>query len=116
MEMTAKQVDAQQSIKTLIAKCWENTSFKDELVASPVKTLEKYSGQKLNLPTGKELVVVDQMDPTKLYINIPSKPTIDDLELTDEQLELVSGGEFIIGAACLGVAAGIAVGVIIAHL
>lgn len=113
MQLTAKQTTAQEAVKAIVSKCWEDVTFRQELVSSPVETLEKYSGHKLNIPAGKELIVVDQTDASKLYLNIHAKPNIDDLELTDEQLELVAGGEWIfIG----GIVVGIVVGAIVANL
>jgi hypothetical protein len=113
LQLTSKQAQGQESLKNIITKCWEDSKFKAELIKSPVHTLEKYSGTKVDVPAGKELVVIDQTDNSKIYLNIHAKPDFDNLELSDEQLELVAGGEFFIGAAICGVAAGVIVGAII---
>lgn len=39
------------------------------------------------------MVVSDQTDPNMMYLYIPPKPDFDDMELTNEQLEQVAGGE-----------------------
>ena len=41
------------------------------------------------------------MDPSIIYLNIPAKPDYSNLELTDEELEIVAGGEIGIGGAIL---------------
>ena len=74
-----------------VQKAWEDAEFKKELVANPVESIEKLTGHKVNLPEGKVLVVRDQTSEDTVYINIPSKPSVD-AELNEEQLEMVSGG------------------------
>jgi hypothetical protein len=76
----------------IVQKAWEDTQFKNDLMTNPIETIEKFTGNKVNLPAGQTLVVKDQTDDSIVYLNIPRKVTIDELELTDEQLEMVSGG------------------------
>ncbi len=57
-----------------------------------IETIEKLSGAKVVLPEGKELVVVDQTDKSKIYVNIPAEPEVENLELTEDQLEEIAGG------------------------
>lgn len=76
----------------IVQKAWEDSQFKSELVANPVAAIEKLTGQKLNLPQGKTLVVRDQTDESTVYINLPAKPNTEDLELNEDQLEAVAGG------------------------
>lgn len=103
-----QQQEAQGFMNSIIAKSWEDPTFKQNLVKSPVQTIEAFTGKPLNLPEGVKLVVNDQTDPSYLHVNIPAKANIDDFELTDEQLETVAGGE--IGFTCFlgGVALGVA--------
>lgn len=113
MQYTEKQTSAQNFVRSVVEKCWEDTSFKNELIASPVATLEKYTNGSFSIAGDKNLVVTDQTDTTKMYFNIPAKPDFSNMELSDEQLELVAGGEFVVGGTILGVCAlagGIAVG------
>ncbi|UHG94884.1 hypothetical protein [Spirosoma oryzicola] len=65
----------------IVQKAWEDTQFKSELIANPTVAIEKLTGQKLNLPQGKTLVVRDQTDESAVYINLPSKPKMEDVEL-----------------------------------
>ena len=61
-------------------------------MANPVATMEKLTGEKVNLPEGQKLTVVDQSDESTVYFNIPKRVEIDNLQLTEEQLEQVAGG------------------------
>ena len=108
MNLTQEQESAQRLIKDINEKCHEDSAFKSALLENPVATLESFMGKEINLPEGKELVVVDQTDDSKVYLNLNAKPNYDSMELTDEQLELVAGGEFIVGGVIIGVVAGAA--------
>ncbi len=88
MEFTKEQ----KLLQEVIHKAWEDESFKQELVANPVAAIEKLTGQKVDLPEGKTLVVRDQTNESTVYINIPAEPNMEDVELNEEQLEAVSGG------------------------
>jgi len=97
MKLTKQQQEAQQLTNTIISKCWEDEAFKKELISSPIKAIEKLTGHPVNLPEGVKIVVNDQTDPSFSHINIPAKVDFDsmDMELTDEQLEIVAGGEVV---------------------
>jgi uncharacterized protein YlzI (FlbEa/FlbD family) len=81
----------------IVQKAWEDDQFKSNLMTNPIETIEKFTGNKINLPEGKTLVVKDQTDEAMVYLNIPRKVNFDNLELTDEQLEAVAGGEIVVG-------------------
>ena len=84
--------DEQKVYAEIVQKAWEDAQFKSDLIANPVAAIEKLTGKKLNLPQGKTLVVRDQTDETAVYVNIPAKPSTDDVELNEDQLEVVAGG------------------------
>ena len=88
MEITKEQKLYQE----VVQKAWEDAEFKKELTANPLDAIEKLTGVRLNLPEGKTIVVRDQTDESTVYINIPAKQEIDDVELNEEQLEAVAGG------------------------
>jgi len=92
MEMTQEQ----KLFQDVVQKAWEDTAFKNELIANPVATIEKLTGQKLNIPKGKTLVVRDQTNESIVYINIPAEQKLEDVELNEEQLEAVAGGRGLI--------------------
>jgi hypothetical protein len=75
----------------IVQKAWEDADFKNELITNPVAAIEKLTGEKLNIPAEKTLVVRDQMDESTVFINIPAKPEMD-FELNEEQLEAAAGG------------------------
>jgi len=87
MELTKEQEVLQQ----VINEAWENEVFKKELMANPVKAIEKLTGEKLQLPEGKTLAVRDQTDEEAIYINIPPTAEVD-TELNEDELEKVAGG------------------------
>ena len=98
MEFTQEQ----KVYAEIVQKAWEDAEFKKELVANPTATIEKFTGNKLNLPKGKTLVVRDQTDESVIYINIPaSQKKSADVELNEEQLEAVSGGVVIGPGGCI---------------
>lgn len=89
MELTKEQKVAQQ----IITEAWNNPTFKQELINSPIEAIQTLTGETIKLPEGvTHMEVVDQTDSTCSYFNLPAKPNMEDVELTDEQLEIVSGG------------------------
>jgi hypothetical protein len=89
MEFTQEQ----KLYAEIVQKAWEDATFKMELLINPVATIEKFTGKKMNLPEGKTIVVRDQTDESVVYINIPAQPKNSaDVELSEEQLEVASGG------------------------
>jgi len=92
MELTATQKKSQELLQTIITKSWEDESFKQELIANPIDAIEKVTGERVNLPEDKTIIVKDQTDDSVVYINIPSEPKMEDLELSEEQLEVIAGG------------------------
>jgi hypothetical protein len=88
MEFTQEQ----KLYAEIVQKAWEDVAFKKELIANPVATIEMFTGKKVNLPAGKTLVVRDQTDQSRVYINIPTGQIMEDVELNEEQLEAVAGG------------------------
>ena len=97
----------QETISNIIAKCWADEDFKAKIQLEPQATIEKFIGKKLDIPVGKKIVVVDQTDDSDtIYFNIPAEPALDELELSDEQLMVVSGGATPASPAWLALAAG----------
>lgn len=71
----------------------ENENFRRELLSDPKGSLEKYTGQKLSPDKN---VYVHELGPKELHLVVPAKA--EDVELSDEELESVAGGEFVVGA------------------
>jgi hypothetical protein len=82
----------QEVIEAIISKAWEDNNFRNELLVDPIRAIEKLTGVRVVLPEGKSLVITDQTDKSKIYVNIPAEPEIENMELTEEQLEVVAGG------------------------
>ena len=80
-------------MQLVITEAWGNPAFKQELIDSPIESIQKLTGRTIQLPEGVESIqVVDQSDSAYTFINIPAKKNLDDMELTDNELEIVSGG------------------------
>ena len=107
-------------MNTLAQKAWESSTFKEQFIKNPATAIQEVTGKPFAMPENKKLVVEDQTDPSIIYLNIPSKPDYSEIELTDEQLEIVAGGEImcvgawvVVGVVCL--AAGTGVGYALNH-
>lgn len=85
-----QQKQGAELMRTLVEKAWESATFKDQLVKDPVATIESVTGKK-SLENVK-FVVEDQMNDSFIYLNIPAEPNFNELELSDDQLEMVAGG------------------------
>ena len=88
MELTREQ----KLLQAIIQKAWEDANFKERLKESPLEAIQTLTGEQLNLPKEKTILVTDQSSLDIIYINIPAQPSMDDVELTEEQLEIVAGG------------------------
>ncbi len=85
--------NGQEFMEALVQKAWESETFKQQLVNDPVAAIESATGKTFNVPAGKRIVVRDQSAQNTVYVNIPRQPSLDEMELTEEQLEQVAGGE-----------------------
>ena len=93
MKLTEKQQKLQEFLSSIYKKVWEDEKFKQELIANPIATLNVFTGKEASFPNDKKLVVEDQTNPNYIYLNIPKKPNLEDIELNEEQLEMIAGGE-----------------------
>lgn len=82
----------QQVLQSIIQKAWEDTDFKSQLLKNPIPVIEAFTGEKVKLTKGQQLVIVDQTAQDIIYFNIPAIPDFNDIELNEEQLEAVAGG------------------------
>ena len=78
---------------------WDSPEFKERFIKNPHATIEEMVGH--SLPRDNNYIVEDQSDSSTIFLNIPAKKELDTLELSDEQLELVAGGEIGIVGTCL---------------
>jgi hypothetical protein len=94
MKFTKDQVEKTKKFyEDIISKAWEDDNFKDLLVSNPEAAIAEFFGKEVTFPEGTKFEVSDQTNEDVIYINIPHKPDTSEVELTDEQLELVAGGE-----------------------
>ena len=95
MEVSKNQKKIKETLTQVLAEVWENESFKKKLIESPIEAIVKLTDEKLNLKEGVKMVVVDQSEKDTFYFNIPARPNLNDIELSEEQLEMVAGGDFL---------------------
>jgi hypothetical protein len=79
-------------LQAIINKAWEDSDFKQELIANPRQVIENFSGEPLTLPKNKAIIIQDQTDESAIYITLPPPTCMDDMELDDVQMEIVAGG------------------------
>jgi hypothetical protein len=79
-------------MQTLVQKSWEDLNFKDQLIKNPITTIEKITGKVAHLNSYKRIVVEDQTNTSFVYLNIPTRINLDDMALTEQDLELIAGG------------------------
>ncbi len=90
MEKTMKEQKLEKVMTKILNKAWNDEEFKQALVNNPEATLEDYLGR--SFESDSRIVVLDKSNPNNVYITIPPKPSLEDMELNEEQLEMVSGG------------------------
>jgi hypothetical protein len=88
-------INDQKILESIVKKAWEDPVFKNNLITSPVVTLESFLGKPIHLPEGKTITVTDQSNIATIFINIPANLNIimEDTELSEEQLDYISGGQ-----------------------
>jgi hypothetical protein len=86
-EMGGLNEKQQQRYPRVIAKAWHDASFRNALLQDPVTVLQQELG--VTLPAGATIRAVAE-DARTQYLILP--PQLSEMELSDEQLEQVSGG------------------------
>jgi hypothetical protein len=87
-----ERINDQVFLQRLTKKVKEDPRFKKKLMENPTEVIETFLGSRVTLPKGMKIVVVDQTDPSTIFINLPSIQSTEDVELSEEQLDVVSGG------------------------
>jgi len=91
MELIQRHLTEKQ-ISQIIGKCWENENFKQALINNPISSIKSELGLNIDIPEDVQLVVNDQSDSKFIHLNIPPQIDFEDVELTDAELDFVSGG------------------------
>jgi len=111
--MITQELREQSNIffENVINKASGDEEFRKELISNTRKTLSIAMGDNnsFTINNDKEIIVEDQTDDSIVYLNIPQKPNLEELELTEDQLEMVSGGSLETIAA-IATIAGFAIG------
>jgi|SRR5579884_195689 len=88
MSASAPSVSRHEFETLIIERAWKHPEFRQEFVADPKGTIEKYGGKKL--PENLRIVVHEE-DAHTMHLTIPQPPP-NVTELSDEDLERVAGG------------------------
>lgn len=108
MKTSRKFSSGQELNDSLVNEALNNVEFKKQLVDNPRETINEYANGEFFIPEEMKVVVYDQSDSDFIYLNIPPKIDIDDVELSTEELEIVAGGgtswtwSLLSGLICLG--------------
>lgn len=81
------EVAIQRKYAQLVARAWKDDTFKQRLLQDPAEVLLE---EGIAIPAGVEVRVVENSD-SVFYLSLPPKPSE---KLSEEQLDLVSGGLF----------------------
>jgi len=73
-------------INNILAKCWADASFKQQLLADPAAVLK---AEGVEIPAGYTIRVLENTDKVVNYV-LPPNPNA---ELSDSELESVAGGK-----------------------
>ena len=76
--------DQAKQYQQLIAKCWADEAFKQQLMADPAGTLKQ---EGMEVPEGMTIQVVENTGHV-FHLVIPTQPT----DLSDEELARAAGG------------------------
>jgi hypothetical protein len=66
-----QQKQGAELMQTLVQKAWESASFKEELIKNPETTIKNFKNISLN--KDYKIIVEDQSDSSKIFLNIPVK-------------------------------------------
>lgn len=83
--------DTLKAIQTVINRAWADEHFKQSFIKNPKEIIERMTG--VIIPPSVDLVIHDQTNTKKTYLTIPPIPNFDQMELSDEQLDSIAGGE-----------------------
>lgn len=90
MALTENQV--QDVISTALIKAWEDEQFKEELIASPIETIERLTGERLSFKEKIKITAFETTNPESFELELPADPPFINMELNEEELEMVTGG------------------------
>lgn len=90
MSSTGRMADVEAQ---LMNQAMQDTAFRDRLLADPRTVLAE---QGLAIPEDVQIQVF-QETPNQYYLVLPAATSVEPVVLSDEELEAVSGGEFLDG-------------------
>lgn len=90
--MALNQTQVKDVIATALFKAGEDENFKEKLLVSPIKTIEKLTGERLTFNNGIKTATIEPTAQDGFDLVIPSYVDSYNQELSEEELALVAGG------------------------
>lgn len=89
---TEHQKRTKEFYNDLVDKAIKNEVFKQSLIENPRKAITEFSNGNDVFSDKFAIVVEDQSAKDVIYLNIPQRVNVEDFELSESQLSMVSGG------------------------
>ena len=90
---TSKKFSSGQDLNdSIVNEALTNDEFKNQLIDNPRKAINQFANGEYYLSEDLNVIVHDESDTNFIYFNIPAKIDMDDIELSNEELEIVAGG------------------------
>ena len=91
--------EGEKKFGEIISKCWKDSAFKQRFLSDPKGVLKEHA---IEIPPNVQVKVVENTA-DQLYITLPPSPQASGREMSDAQLDQVSGGTFTLSSvATLG--------------
>lgn len=87
--------EGEKKFGEIISKCWKDSAFKKRFLSDPKGVLKEHA---IELPPNVQVKVVENTA-DQLYITLPPSPQASGREMSDAQLDQVSGGVFTLSSS-----------------
>lgn len=95
-----EQTKIEKLVQKALQKAEKDHEFRKTLIANPIEATESVTGETLKLPSGKELVIIEEELGDNIIARLQYKDgALEGIELNEEELEKVAGG--IDGGGCI---------------
>ncbi|MUG97845.1 NHLP leader peptide family natural product precursor [Scytonema sp. UIC 10036] len=87
--MQEQTQDSKEIQTRIIAQAWKDEAYKQELLNNSKSVIEREFN--IQLPSDLQVCVMEENAST-FYFILPARPNLENVELSEEQLEAVAGG------------------------
>jgi hypothetical protein len=92
--------EGEKKFGEIISKCWKDSAFKKRFLSDPKGVLKEHA---IEIPPNVQVKVVENTA-DQLYITLPPSPQASGREMSDAQLDQVSGGTLTLSSSTLSFA------------